>query len=116
MKRFLLTVALPTCLLVGCSNDQPLHVSGSASVTPPSSEPRVVGSEVNASARTTTQIEEYHARDNVRDNATGSRTEVDVRTRSNADSRSDTDRTTTTTTETDRVRPVDTSNAGTPAI
>jgi hypothetical protein len=105
MKRFILCVAVPALMLLGCSSDEPqksVKVSGSASVTPPSSDPKVVGSETKAGARTTSEVETYRSRDD----GTATRTEVEVKTRSDSSSATDVK----------PVRPVDSSNAGKPAI
>ena len=110
MKRVILALAFPAALaLVGCSSEHPqqsIHVGGSASVTPPSSEPKVVGSETKAGARHTADVDV-----NTGTRTTTETTTTDVRTTPAAERR-----TTDGTVDVKAVKPVDTSNAGRPDV
>ena len=115
MKRFILVLAVPAALaFAGCSSEEPqraIHVSGSASMTPPSSEPKVIGSETKAGARNTADVVDVD---------TGRRTTTETTTtevRTNPDARREVDvRRGDGTADIKPVKPVDTSRAGQPDV
>ena len=130
MNRLLIAVAIPALAVFGCSSEHPqqaIHVSGSASVTPTSSQPKVVGTETKAALRDgTTEVEEYHRAEPARSTTevetrtepARTRTEVDTTRTEPARVRTDVDTTRTETTppannDIKPVKPVDAGTSGT---
>lgn len=118
MKRFMLVLAVPALVAFGCSSEHPqqaVHVSGSASMTGPTAEPKVVGSETKAGARTAAEADYDAARDRAR-----SETRTETRTDGTRTTETDVTRTTPPrdagTVDVKPVKPADTGTTGQPGV